>query len=150
MIGLSDLTKQLRSLADKEIKAVARRASKDGIKPAIARARIILPKKTGVARASVASVATPKKLRDRNTESISLGVKQITVSKERLNKRTNKLTVKKYKRDGDAFYVRFMEYGTKYIARRNYLRNAFASSQAHMLAAMRESISRYFDKRKNL
>ncbi|MBI1347242.1 hypothetical protein GC163_13255 [bacterium] len=116
--GLNRVLKQLRNLEPKLSKKVLRKALREGAKVVQKEAKSTIPKVSGTTRKSL-------KVRAGKRSKHTIRFKMVTAFP---------------KSDADAFYYSFVELGTQYIRRRNYLKEATDRKRHEVLRQVEQSI----------
>lgn len=134
--GLREMGAAMRNLGETVTKKVSRSMTAAAAqvirKDAITRA----PKRTGLLRANI-YVARSRNSPLTSEHFVSVRRKRRVYADTKLNRRKNRVG-KYYQRDGDAFYGKFLEFGTVKMAPRPFLRPAFENTKLQAIEKMKE------------
>jgi HK97 gp10 family phage protein len=131
---LAELTRQLQTRA-------LRQAVNAGAQIVKKAARAKVPIDTGLLRREIIAARSRRQSTfGRETFNILIRQKTKKYADTRANRRSRRVG-KSYKVQGDAFYWRFVEFGTKHMAARPFLRPALANNQQAAINAIREKLA---------
>ena len=126
LTGDKALNRKLKKLTGKDAKAVVRKATRPALKPVLQEARADAPVKTGQLKKNIKIRALP---RSRS----SLG-SRVTSG---LGKNAN---------SGDAFYGAFLEYGTKRIEAKRFMKGAAEKKRSQVLNIYKKEVGQNITK----
>ncbi|MBK8916373.1 MAG: HK97 gp10 family phage protein [Phycisphaerales bacterium] len=138
--GLSDLAKALREMPEDLSKNALRAGMRAGAATIRDEARLKVPILTGRLREAV-YLKQVRELSSRLTQVFFVGVR--TGPKRKKNKQTGAIE-KDYSRD--AWYWRFIEFGTRFMSARPFLRPAFERKKEAAVAAIAARLKVRIDK----
>jgi HK97 gp10 family phage protein len=140
--GLKDFERAMKEIPEKVAKKYLRGAvSQMGIVVRDA-VRANAPVETGLLRRNIIYTRS-RSMSGEGRESVSVMVRQKTkrYSDNRSNRRAGKAG-KTYKVDGDAYYWKFLEFGTSKMPKRPFFRQAFEGSKMEAIEAFKNRLQK--------
>jgi HK97 gp10 family phage protein len=139
--GLAELERKMRELTDKVQGQMLRQAVNAGAQIVKKAARDKVPVDTGLLRRNiVVGRSRRQSAPGRETYNVFVKKEKRTYADTRANRRKNRVG-KKYEVQGPAYYWRFLEFGTKKMQARPFLRPALVSNQQAAINAIREKLA---------
>ena len=143
--GLRELKNALLKLPEKLGEKVLNGALYAGAKLVVDDAKVKVPVRTGELRRNIRARRATKKQRGDLTAAVVVGVRRLT------KKQIASIRKKKGRENAsDAFYWRFLEFGTSKMAARPFLRPAFESRKTAAALLIKDEIRKRIEKEAKL
>lgn len=146
--GAAELIATLKSMGAKMERSGVRGAARAGIMPAVKLARSRVPVRTGTLKKNIVGTRSRRDSRLGAIEVIGLHAKtkKKVYANTARNRRSGRVG-RKYTVQGEAFYWRFLEFGTRRgIAARHYLEHAFRDAKSAMLSASVDYLRKFIQR----
>ena len=138
--GLRELGEALKNFGPVLAKKYLRRATYEAAKVIEADAESRAPVRTGTLKSKIAIF---RRKSDENSAMYAVGVRPVKLSRKvkKVLRILRKANGTRTSIDGDAFYWRFLEFGTAKMAARPFLRPAFEAQKAAAIDAFAKSLA---------